>query len=354
MAKLISRKSLINVTQYAYDIEVEDNHNYFVEGVLVHNCKNFETKQGQGLINLTPDYRIAMTGTPLINNPLDLYAILKWLGYQPYEFKSFKRHFCIYNEWGDVVGYKNIDQLKDQLSSIMLRRLKKEVLPDLPGKIYKTEYVDLTDEQKKLYNQVIDNAVADPNLADIVSSDCQLAIKLRLRQVAEGIGPFNFIKKNPKFDRLEQLVEEAMYSGNKVIVYSNWLEGIKPAFEKLQKYNPVLFTGETDDSDRQELIHKFQTDPECKVFCATTGAAGVGITLTAANEVIFLDEPWTDAAKEQAIDRCHRIGTENGVIVHTIMAYGTYDEEVHDIVIGKRELSARIVDKKDLLQLKVA
>lgn len=319
-----------------------------------HRVKNLETKQGQGLINLTPDYRIAMTGTPLINNPLDLYAILKWLGYQPYEFKSFKRHFCIYNEWGDVVGYKNIDQLKDQLNSIMLRRLKKEVLPDLPGKIYKTEYVDLTDEQKKLYNQVIDNAVADPNLADIVSSDCQLAIKLRLRQVAEGIGPFNFIKKNPKFDRLEQLVEEAIYSGNKVIVYSNWLEGIKPAFERLQKYNPVLFTGETDDSDRQELIHKFQTDPECKVFCATTGAAGVGITLTAANEVIFLDEPWTDAAKEQAIDRCHRIGTENGVIVHTIMAYGTYDEEVHDIVIGKRELSDRIVDKKDLLKLKVA
>lgn len=315
-----------------------------------HRCKNLETKQGQGLIQLQPYYRVAMTGTPLINTPLDLYSILKWLGYEPYEFKQFKYHFCQYDEWGNIVGYKNIDQLKAQLSAIMLRRTKGEVL-DLPEKIYKTEYVDLTEEQKKLYNQVIYDAVK----SDEEENECILATKQKLRQVSGGIGPFSFIKANPKLDRLDQLVEEAVYSGTKVLVFSNWIQGVTPAVEKLKRFNPVVITGETPDSDRQAIVNKFQKDDSVKVFIATTGAAGVGLTLTAATEVIFLDEPWSNAAKEQAIDRCHRIGTTSSITIHTLIAYGTYDEDVHDTVMGKKHLSDRIVEKRDdLLKLKVA
>lgn len=319
-----------------------------------HRCKNLETKQGQGLVQLQPYYRIAMTGTPLINTPLDLYSILKWLGYEPYEFKQFKYHFCQYDEWGNIVGYKNIDQLRAQLGAIMIRRTKGEVL-DLPEKIYKNEYVELTDEQKKLYNQIIDDAIDDPELSDVINTECMLAIKMRLRQVSGGIGPFNFIKNNPKLDRLEQIVEEAVYSGTKVIVYSNWIQGINPAVERLKRFNPVVITGETPDADRQAIVNRFQTDDSVKVFLATTGAAGVGLTLTAATEVVFLDEPWTNGAKEQACDRAHRIGTKSAVTIHTIMAYGTYDEDVHDIVEGKKALSDRIVERKeDLLKWKVA
>lgn len=315
-----------------------------------HRCKNLETKQGQGLVQLQPYYRIAMTGTPLINTPLDLYSILKWLGYEPYEFKQFKYHFCQYDKWGNIVGYKNIDQLRAQLSAIMIRRTKGEVL-DLPEKIYKTEYVELTDEQKSLYNQVIKEAVN----SDGDEQECILATKLKLRQVSGGIGPYNFIKNNPKLDRLEQIVEEAVYSGTKVLVFSNWIQGIGPAVERLKRFNPVVITGEVDDADRQSIINRFQTDDSVKVFLATTGAAGVGLTLTAATEVVFLDEPWNNGTKEQAIDRCHRIGTKSAVTIHTIMSYGTYDEDVHDIVEGKKALSNRIVEtREDLLKLKVA
>lgn len=319
----------------------------------IHRCKNTRTQQGQGLLQLQPKYRIGMTGTPLMNSPLDLFAILKWLGYQRYSFSSFRDHFCYTDEWGNAVAYKNIDQLKGQLDSIMLRRTKEEVL-DLPEKIYVNDYVELTDEQKRLYNQVIDNAIEDPEIAEQVTSDCLLAIKMRLRQVSGGIGPFNFINKVPKLDRLEQIVEEAVYSDTKVIVFSNWIEGIKPAIARLQKYNPVVITGETPDSERQAIVNKFQNDDSVKVFCATTGAAGAGLTLTAATEVIFLDEPWTDAAKEQACDRAHRIGTKSAVTIHTIMSHNTYDEDVHDIVIGKKQISDRIVEKKDLAKLKIA
>lgn len=319
----------------------------------IHRAKNLNTQQGQGMLELQPYYRVAMTGTPLMNTPLDLYAILKWLGYQSYSYGSFKYHFCNVDEWGNVVSYKNIDQLRAQLGAIMLRRTKGEVL-DLPEKIYKNEYVELTDEQKKLYNQVIDAAIEDPEIADQIDTDCLLAIKLRLRQVSGGIGPFNFIKKNPKLDRLEQIVEEAIYSGTKVIVYSNWIEGLKPAIERLQKYNPVVITGETKDSDRQAIVNRFQNDDSVKVIIGTIGAMGTGLTLTKATEVIFLDEPWTNAAKEQACDRAHRIGTTSAVTIHTIIGYNTYDEDVHDIVEGKKDLSDRIVEKKDLLKLKIA
>ena len=314
-----------------------------------HACRNLNTLQGTGLLQLQPTYRVAMTGTPLMNNPLDLYAILKWLGYEKYSFWSFKNYFCNMDEWGGVVSYKNIDELRDQLSTIMLRRTKEEVL-DLPEKVYISEYVELTDEQRKLYNKIIDDAMQSE---DTDVKECILATYLKLRQVSGGIGQFGEVKKNPKLDRLEELVEEAVYSGTKVIVYSNWVGGLKPAIERLSKYNPVVITGETNDADRQAIVNRFQNDPEVKVICATTGAAGVGITLTAATEVIFLDEPYTNAAKEQACDRAHRIGTTSTVTIHTIMGHNTYDEDVHGIVMGKKVLSETIVDKKDLAKLKI-
>lgn len=321
----------------------------------IHRCKNLNTQQGQGMLELQPDYRVAMTGTPLMNNPLDLFAILKWLGYQSYGYKSFKYHFCIVDEWGKVVGYKNIDQLRGQLGAVMLRRTKGEVL-DLPAKIYKNEYVELTDEQRSLYNQVIEDAMYSDDVdeePEESTKECILATYLKLRQVSGGIGAYSTIKKNPKLDRLEQIVEEAVYSGTKVIVYSNWIEGIKPAIERLQKYNPVVITGETKDADRQVIVNQFQNDPEVKVILGTIGALGTGLTLTAATEVCFLDEPWTNATKEQACDRAHRIGTKSAVTIHTIMSYGTYDEDVHGIVEGKKVLSQEIVEKKDLAKLKI-
>ena len=318
----------------------------------IHRCKNLNTQQGAGMMQVQPYYRVGMTGTPLMNSPLDLYAIFKWLGYQPYGYSSFKNHFCNFDEWGNVISYKNIDQLRGLLDSIMLRRTKEEVL-DLPEKIYKTEYVDLTREQIDLYNKVIAGAMNEPDDPD-KDKECILATLLKLRQVSGGIGAYSNIKQNPKLDRLEQIIEEAVYSGTKVIVYSNWIEGIKPAIKRLQKYNPVVITGETKDSDRQAIVNKFQNDDSVKVILGTIGALGTGLTLTAATEVVFLDDPWNNATKEQACDRAHRIGTKYAVTIHTIIAHDTYDEHVRDIVAGKKDLSDTIVEKKDLLKLKIA
>jgi SNF2 family DNA or RNA helicase len=318
----------------------------------IHRARNLRTQQGKGMLQLQPTCRIGMTGTPLMNTPLDLYAILKWLGFQSYGYSSFKNHFCITDSWGNVIAYKNIDQLEGQLDNIMLRRTKDQVL-DLPEKTYINEYVELTDEQKDLYNQAINDMLNDPEIEDDLSLDNQLALKIRLRQISGGIAPFNFINKNPKFDRIEQIVEEAIYNNTKVIIFSNWVSAINPIVERLAKYNPLVITGETKDSDRQAIVNRFQNDDTVKVIAGTTGAMGTGLNLYNASTIIFLDHPWTRAEYDQAVDRAHRIGQTKNVTVFNLIGKNTYDEDVWDIVNGKKDISDRILEKKDLLKYKL-
>lgn len=309
----------------------------------IHRCKSLSSLQGSGMLHLAPFYRVAMTGTPLLNSPLDLYAIMKWLGHQPYNYGAFKNYFCLCDGYGSVVGYKNLDQLTNQLSSIMLRRTKEEVL-NLPDKVYSTEYVELTSEQTRAYNSVINNAIDVYKNGEKITVSNVLSQIMRLRQVTGGCSIFNNIKHNAKLDRIEQIVEEAVYSGSKVVIFSNWQDMVDVIMKRLNKYHPLTITGSTKDSDRMDIVNSFQTKDTYKVIVGTIGAMGTGLTLTAGTEVIFADEPWTNSDKEQAIDRCHRIGTKNTVNVHTILAHNSIDTWINDIVISKGGLSNTVVD----------
>ena len=117
-----------------------------------HVAKNPNSQQGKGILKLSAENMVAMTGTPLLNTPLDLYIILKWLGYEKHSFYSFKNHYCVMGGYGgyQIIGYQHKEELKEQLDEIMLRRLKEDVL-DLPEKIYVDEYVDMSKEQEKIY-----------------------------------------------------------------------------------------------------------------------------------------------------------------------------------------------------------
>jgi SNF2 family DNA or RNA helicase len=306
-----------------------------------HMCRNAFTQQSEGIMKLQPRYRIGMTGTPLMNTPLDFYSIFNWLGYEPYGYRAFRNHFCIFDEWNAVVGYKNTEDLTKVLDKIMLRRTKEEVL-DLPEKTYINEYIELNEEQMRQYNQAF--ALACQQLEKDDAEYNPLAEIIRLRQATGCFGPFESITANPKLDRVEQLVQEALNQNDKVVIFSQWTEMTDLIVKRLNKYGVVSITGDTKDSDRQEIVNKFQTDPSIKVFVGSMKAVGVGITLTAASTVIFTDEPWTHGAFEQCVDRCHRIGTSKKVTVHTILAHNTIDEKVHDIMMMKANLSAKLVD----------
>lgn len=311
----------------------------------VHKCKNPSSQQGKGILKLQPEVRIAMTGTPIMNTPMDLYIILKWLGYEKHAFYAFKNHYCVMGGYGgyEVVGYKNIDELQDRVQSIMLRRLKEDVL-DLPEKLYIDEFVEMTSKQEQIYKEVTADIKA--NIDQIKMANNPLAELIRMRQATGYTGILSStILESAKIDRLEEIVEESVANNKKVVIFSNWAQMVAPVRYRLsKKYKGVVITGETADVDRQINVNHFQNNPECKFILGTIGAMGTGLTLTAGTVVVFLDEPWTMANKQQAIDRCHRIGTNSNITVYTIMCKNTIDERIHEIVEKKGALSDALID----------
>ena len=312
----------------------------------IHKCKNPSTQQGKGILRLTPECKIAMTGTPIMNTPIDLYIVLKWLGYERHSFSQFKSHHCVFGGFGgyEVVGYKNMEELEEQLKEIMLRRLKEDVL-DLPEKVYIDEYVDMSAKQEQIYREVTADLKA--HIDQIIISNNPLASLIRLRQATGYTGILSSsIAESAKLDRLEELVEDITANKRKCLVFSNWTQMTDEVYKRLAKYNPAVITGNTADTERSTMVHKFQNDQTCQVIIGTIGAMGTGLTLTAGTSVIFLDEPWTMAAKQQAIDRCHRIGTTQNITVYTIMCKDTIDERINRLVNKKGLMSDALIDGK--------
>ena len=310
----------------------------------IHKCKNPSSQQGKAILQVNPETRIAMTGTPLMNTPLDLYIVLKWLGFEKHSFYQFKKHYCIMGGYGgyEVVGYRNLGELQENLDSLMLRRLKKDAL-DLPEKFHSIEYVEMSSKQAKVYNEV--KQEIKEQIDKIKVSNNPLAQLIRLRQATGFTGILSSqIKESAKLDRLEEIVEELVANGEKCIIFSNWTDMTTPTYERLKRFNPAIITGETKDRVAEQ--DKFMNDNRCKCIIGTIGAMGTGLTLTAASTVIFLDSPWNRANKEQAEDRAHRIGTKSNLNVITIVCKDTIDERIEELVYKKGAMADALVDGK--------
>lgn len=311
-----------------------------------HKMKNPSSQQGKAFLKLQAETMIAMTGTPLMNNPLDLYIILKWLGYEKHPFGTFKKHYCIYGGYGgyEILGYKNLEELQEQLKDIMLRRLKMDVL-DLPDKTYIDEYVEMTPKQAIVYKEVTNEIKA--NIDNIKMANNPLAELIRMRQATGYTGILSTkILESAKLDRMEEIVADAVENGNKVVVFSNWTQMTTPIAKRLMKYNPAVITGEINTDTRQQMVDRFQNDASCKVIIGTIGAMGTGLTLTSGTVEIFLDHPWNRALYDQAVDRCHRIGQKNNVTIYNLLCKDTIDERIWQLVGKKGMMSDYMVDGK--------
>jgi SNF2 family DNA or RNA helicase len=311
-----------------------------------HKSKEPTSLQSRAMINVQAKYMVAMSGTPLMNNPLDLYFPMKWLGYENHSFYQFKQHYCTLGGWGgsQVVGYKNLEEIRAMMDNIMLRRLKTEVL-DLPEKIRKIEYVDMTSKQNQIYKEVYNGVMSD--LQKIKFSNNPLSMMIRLRQATGWTGIIsNTVQESAKMERMIELVQEIVASGQKAIIFSNWESITEVAKEKLKSYNPAYITGATKADERMKEVDRFQNDDKCRVIIGTIGAMGTGLTLTAAQNVIFLDSPWNMALKAQAEDRAHRIGTKGTVNIITLVCKNTIDERIEELVEKKGQIADALVDGK--------
>lgn len=311
-----------------------------------HKClANTTSTQGKNTLKLQAPCMIAMTGTPLLNSPMDLYGVLKWLGYEEHSSYAFKNHYCEMGGYGNyqIVGYKNLGELQARLQEIQLRRLKSDVL-DLPDKIYVNELIEMSPKQSKIYNEILGDLRI--NIDKIKAANNPLSEMIRLRQATGFTGILSStVQESSKMDRMEEIVEEAVANKNKVVIFSNWTSMTDEIYKRLSaKYHGVQITGEIKDEDRQNAKDKFQNDPKCMFLVGTSGAMGVGITLTAAHVEIFMDIPWNKGSWEQCIDRCHRIGQTENLTIYNLMCKDTIDEKIYNLVERKGAMSDLLVD----------
>lgn len=306
-----------------------------------HRVKDPDTLQGRAILGLNARYKMAMTGTPILNTPLDLYTALAWLGVERHNFYAFRNHYC-YVSGGQVTGYKNQEELRNSLVGHMLRRRKDEVL-DLPEKVYIDERLEMGEAQTRVYEAIKEDI--ETELLNIPPSFNPLSLMVRLRQATGFTGIVSdVVAESIKLQRMLEIVEDVVSNGKKCAVFSNWTAVTSEAIRMLAPFNPASYTGELKDFEAEAEKNRFLNDPSCKVLVGTIAKMGTGLTLTAATTCIFLDEPWNRGTKEQCEDRLHRIGMTEPVNIITLMCAGTIDERVNDIVYSKGAIADYFVD----------
>ena len=312
-----------------------------------HTFKSVQSLQAKHFLKLNnAKYKIALTGTVLVNSPLDAYVPLKWLGIENCTYTNFKYYYCNFGGPfnNQLINYKNIDKLKDEIGKYSLRRTK-DIL-DIPPKNIIHEYLDLNDSQRRFYDDLVDGIVEEADKVEINNTNI-LSMMIRLRQAlaCPTILTTNNIE-SVKIDRAVDLVEQIISNNEKVVIFSVFKGTLDILNERLKKYNPLLCTGDIKDTIISENIDEFQNNQSYKVILCTTAKMGTGITLNAATNAIFIDTPYTAAQCIQCEDRIHRVTNKYPVFIYYLWANDTIDMRVKEIVEDKSMLSDYIIDDK--------
>jgi SNF2 family DNA or RNA helicase len=343
----------------------------FVERfILAHNAllavdesttiKNPKAQRTKNLLKLAINtkYRRILTGFPVTRSPLDLYSQCSFLSPQLLghaSYYSFQNRYAqlINRKMGtrsfrQVVGYQNLEELTTALDSFSYRVLKKECL-DLPDKIYQRREVELTPEQRKVYKELKEYAMAELESHETVSVTSVLTQILRLHQVVCGfVKHDNGEEVEIKNNRLDELIDILQEVQGKTIIWANYQYDIKRILKTLHNITGVnsvaTYYGETPDEERQEIIRRFQ-DPnsELQYLISNVQTGGYGITLTAASNVIYYSNNYDLEKRLQSEDRAHRIGQDNKVTYIDLVAKGTVDEKIVKALRNKLNLAQEVL-----------
>lgn len=310
------------------------------------NIKNPNSLNATAVKRINSKSKFILTGTPIENGLLELWSQFDFImpGYL-YDEQLFKDSF---------VKDDNIKQLQMLIKPFILRRIKKEVIKELPDKIEKKILVDITDEQKKVYKAVVDKTKEDFEDIDPNQSRMEvLAALTKLREIC--LDPSLVFKDynggSGKVDALIELVEQYIQNDQKILIFSQFTSMLNIIGDYLSKDNIEYYylDGTIKASERINLVNDFNKNDEIKVFLISLKAGGSGLNLTSANVVIHFDPWWNPAIEDQASDRAHRIGQKQVVEVIKIIAKDTIEEKVLDLQIEKRELIDKVIneDKRD-------
>jgi SNF2 family DNA or RNA helicase len=319
--------------------------------IAVDECHRFQTKtsaQGGNLLKLNADYKVAASGSLVTNSPLSCYIPLSFTENEKATLSTFKSQYCEFGGFGDkqVVGYKNLETLREEIDHCAIRRTLEQVRSDMPSKFITYEVIEMSDEHRKFYEAIREGVKEEADKIELKSANL-LALTTRLRQATACPG---ILTTQPilssKIERCVDLVEDLISQGEKVVVFSNFKEPVYQLAELLKQYQPLVNTGDQDDTLVGRNVDLFQYDPDYKVFLGTHGKCGTGWTLNAASYLICIDTPWTDASLSQSTDRIWRVTNTRPAIVTVLTCIDTIDERVREIVETKKELSDYLVDGK--------
>ncbi|HEV3023979.1 MAG TPA: DEAD/DEAH box helicase [Pirellulales bacterium] len=335
-------RDILAIAEVKWDLIVLD------EG---QRIKNWAAKTTGVVKSLKSRFALVLSGTPMENRLDELYSVVQFIDDRRLGpgFRFFNKHRMV-DEKGKVLGYKNLTELRETLKPVLLRRTRDSVKLDLPPRTVEIVRIAPTDEQLTIHDghmRIVATIVGKKYISEMDLLRLQKAL-LMCRMVADST--FLCTKEEPAYstklehldDLFERLFEEA---GRKVVLFTEWttmLDLIEPLLAK-RGLEFVRLDGSVPQKMRQELVHKFQTDPDCKLFL-TTNAGSVGLNLQAANTVINVDLPWNPAVLEQRIGRAHRMGQTQSVQVYVLVTEGTIEENLLATLALKKDLALAALD----------
>ena len=343
----------IILTTYAImriDVDELKKHNW---GMIIvdeaQNIKNPDTAQTIAIKMLKADIKVAMTGTPVENRLTELWSIFDFInrGYLG-TLKEFQKSYAI-----PIERFKETSRaakLRMSVSPFVLRRLKtdKNVISDLPEKMVLNEYCYLSKPQAVLYEKTLNEMMEKiSGFTGINRRGNIFKLITALKQICNH--PYQFLKGGDisrelsgKMDKCISTVESILEHGEKTLIFTQYKEMgdiLCKIIADECNTEPLFFHGSLTVPQREQLIEKFQTDPECKIMILSLKAGGTGLNLTSATNVIHYDLWWNPAVEEQATDRTYRIGQDKNVMVHRMITLGTFEEKIDEMLKSKKELA---------------
>lgn len=355
-----AKKVDVIITSYALIYRDFDTLNLVKwQGIILdeaQNIKNPQAKQTQAIQELNSDFRIALTGTPVENRLSELWSILQFLnpGYLGTQ-QFFQRRFTIpIEKFGDK---HSLQTLRSLVQPFILRRLKtdKNIIQDLPEKQEMIVYCGLSSEQGQLYQNLVEESLGKINESQgIKRHGLVLTLLMKLKQVCNHPAhllkeeKLDFLPRSGKLLRLEEMLEEVVAEGDRSLIFTQftqWGNLLQPYLKQKLGVEVQFLSGSTKREKRQEMVDRFQNDPQGPpIFILSLKAGGTGLNLTKANHVFHYDRWWNPAVENQATDRAFRIGQKQNVQVHKFVCSGTLEEKINDILESKQQLAEQTIN----------
>jgi SWI/SNF-related matrix-associated actin-dependent regulator 1 of chromatin subfamily A len=305
---------------------------------------------------------VLLTGTPILNRPQEIWSLIHYCDPKRWRsFWSFATRYCgaVRTRFGtDYLGPRNLDELQARLrDTIMVRRLKHEVLTELPPKrrqiipLPVNGAVELIKRELETYDR-IEAARAQLELAAAGHGSYADAVAALKEAEKIGFTELARIRAELALAKAPHLIEHlSNIEDGKVVVFAHHKTLIAALMDALKDQGVVCITGDTPPQAREEAVKKFQTDPSIRFFVGSLYAAGVGITLTESSHVVFGELDWVPGTLSQAEDRCHRIGQRNSVFVQHLVFDGSLDAKMAKVVVAKQEVITAALDKETEVDL---